>query len=201
MEIHEVHAILYAGIRAVGFGVAEARVGPGIAERGERVGAAHRIIGDDAVERQRGHTADGERSESLVAEADEPYRVVELPVAARIEVCVLEDERLAVVLHERALTVDQVAGIGVESTFHHTDERPAREPRNRLLHIDPDDGLVDPVGRPQPLGAVTLLADETVDAVGIRPVETRAVRRVAEAGVDRRIEGEARVAQGAIRGA
>src|SRR5208282_3260131 len=126
---------------------------------------------------------------------------IELAVAARIGVCALEGERLAVVLHERPLTVDQFAGIRVESAFHRADERPAREPRNRLAHRDTDDRLVDPVGRPQPLGAVALLADETVDAISIRRAPGRAVGRVAEADVDRRVDGYARIAQGAFRGA
>ena len=201
MEILVVHSVLHASVGAVGFRVAEARVGAGIAKCRERIGAAHRIVGDDAVERQRGHPADGERSESLIAEADISDRVVKLPGAARVAVCALEDERQAVILHERARSVDEVAGIGVESAFHRADEVPARKPRNGLLYIDPDHRLADAVRRPQPPGSVALLADETVDAVGVRSAGRRAVGAVAEADVDRRIDGNAGVAQGTIRGA
>ena len=199
MKILVVHSVFHSGIRAVGFSVAEARKGAGIAKRRERVGAAHRIVGDEAVQRQRGHAADGERTESRIADAEVPNRVIKLAGAARVAVCVLEGERSAIVLHERPRTIDEVAGIGVEPGFQRADERPARKPRNRLLHIDADDRLVDPVGRPQPLGAVALLADEVRDAVAITRVETRAIGSVAEADVERRIDGEARVAQGTIR--
>ena len=201
MEILVAYPVLHSGIGAVGLRVAEARVGAGIAKRRKRIGAAHRIVGDDAVERQRGHSPDRERSESLIAEADVSDRVVKLPGAARVEVCALEDERQAVILHERAWSVDDVAGIGVKSTFHGADEVPAREPRNRLLYIDPDHRLVDAVRRPQPLGSVALLADETINAVGVRAAGRRTVGAVAEAGVNRCIDGDARVAQGTIRGA
>ena len=137
----------------------------------------------------------------LIAEADVAYRIVKLPGAARVAVCALEDERRAVVLYERAGSVDEVASVGVEPAFHGAHQRPARGPRNRLLHIDPDHRLADAVRRPKPLGSVALLADETVDAVGVRAAGRRAVGTVAEADVNRRIERDAGVAQGAIGGA
>src|SRR5580698_9568219 len=94
---------------------------------------------------------------------------------ARVAVGGLEDLRVAVILHKRAWPVDEVAGKWAETAFHRADQRPARGPRNRLLDIDPDHRLADAVRREQPLGAVALLADETVNAVGIRPAGRGAV--------------------------
>ncbi len=69
-----------------------------------------------------------------------------------------------------------------------------------LILIPTTDWLI-PLGVNSHLDAVALLAHETVNAVGIRRAPGRAVRAVAEAYVDRRIDRDARVAQGALRGA
>jgi type VI protein secretion system component VasA len=50
VKILVVHSVLNSGVAAVGFRVAETRIGTGIAKRRKRIGAAHRIVGDDAVE-------------------------------------------------------------------------------------------------------------------------------------------------------
>ena len=123
-------------------------------------------------------------------------RIVPLAGAARVAVRALEGERLAVVHHLRALRVGQIAGNGIEARLERADQRPAI--RNRLGHLDADDGLVDVVGRPQPLRPVALLADQPLGAVDERGVPGRAVGVVHEAGVEGRVEGERAVAQRAI---
>jgi hypothetical protein len=63
------------------------------------------------------------------------------------------------------------------------------------------DRLVDVVGRPEPLGAVALLADEALRAVDERRAPGRAIRVVHKACVERRVQGERSVAQRTIVGA
>src|SRR5208282_5694732 len=63
-------------------GVAEAGEGAGETERREGVGAAHRIVGVDRVERQRVDAAGGQGAIRLVADAYERLRVIRLAGAA-----------------------------------------------------------------------------------------------------------------------
>src|SRR5208282_6381766 len=132
-------------------GVAEAGEGAGETERREGVGAAHRIVGVDRVERQRVDAAGGQGAIRLVADAYERLRVIRLAGAAGVGARALQEQRPAVLVHLRLLSRGGEPVIRVESPFKGTDKRPAaaRQERKWLAHLDAGDRLAEIVRRPK----------------------------------------------------
>ena len=87
----------------------------------------------------------GQGAIDRVAKADERLRIVPLAGAARIGVRVLQDQRLAVVLDLRALSVSQIAIIGIEPVSAvPTSDQPTGD-RMRLILMPTTDWLM-PLG-------------------------------------------------------
>src|SRR5574337_1785381 len=173
--------------------VAEAGVGAGEAERREGVSRPRRVIGGQHVERERIHPTGDQGPIVRMAEAEEALRIVPLPGPARIPVGALQVERPAVVHDLGTLRIGEIAGDRTEARLRGSDERPAAA--RRLGHFDADHRLADVIGRPEPFDAVALLADETLRAIAEGRIPGRAVGVVQDAGVERRVDGEAAIAQ------
>ena len=167
------------------------------ADRREGVCAAHRIVGTNAVGRQRILPEDRQGAVDIGADADEPDRIVELPSPAGIAVGVLLIDRDPGILEHRLCRIGKAERIRIKPGFELGDKRKTRS--DRLLDLHADVRLPHAIGRDAPHRTPIHLLEEIGSAGDEVRTERSPVSLIAVTHVDRAVEADAIPGQQTVR--